>query len=188
MKKLNISLDDIFGDKIKEMRERDKEFIPDVTWFAKMDIERMNTYMTKYLFNSFEEIPQDNSGLSYPEFENIDFKLPDLLKPESIARLPLKFQKKPIILYVDGILLLRNLGKGAFCIDPRRWHRIKTYISKGTVIYPEGTNDEFGISDGRHRTLLLMQLYKRRTIPVVIDERNSKKFIENARKINALVE
>lgn len=34
--KTNISLDDLFGDKIKE---REKEFMPDVTWFSSMDEE-----------------------------------------------------------------------------------------------------------------------------------------------------
>lgn len=182
--KTNISLDDLFGDKIREIRE--KEFMPDVTWFSSMDEELNSTYMTKYPFNSFEDIPSDTSGLIYPTFEDINFELPPLLKPESISRLPLRLQKKPIILHVDGLLLLSHLGKDAFCIDPRRWQRIKKYVSEGKVIYPEGLDGEFGILDGRHRTLLLMQLYRRRIVPVVVDERCSEKFIENAKKLNAL--
>ncbi|MCZ4672637.1 hypothetical protein O1614_19175 [Proteus mirabilis] len=92
---------------------------------------------------------------------------------------------KPLI-EVDGLLFLKNLGKGAFCIDPRRWHRIKTYIAQGNVTYPEGLNDEFGVFDGRHRTLLLMQLYKRRFVPVVVDEKQSKEFIAAAKQLKAL--
>lgn len=76
MKKINIRLDDIFGEKIKEIRDREKNYMPDVNWFAKMDMERMNTYMTKYQFNSFEDIPPDRSGLSFPPFEEINFELP----------------------------------------------------------------------------------------------------------------
>lgn len=188
MKKINIRLDDIFGEKIKEIRDREKNYIPDVNWFAKMDMERMNTYMTKYQFNSFEDIPPDRSGLSFPPFEEINFELPSLVKPELIAKLPSKYRKKPLIIEVDGLLFLKNLGRGTFCIDPRRWHRIKTYISNGNVIYPEGLFNDFGVSDGRHRTLLLMQLYKRRFIPVVIDERYSQQFITTAKRLKALKE
>ncbi|QXB07858.1 hypothetical protein I6L80_20985 (plasmid) [Providencia rettgeri] len=142
--------------------------------------------MTKFQFNSFEEIPQDMSNLSFPPFEEINFELPSLLKPEHIAKLPQQYQKKPIIIEVDGLLFLKNRGKDAFCIDPRRWHRIKTYISKGCVTYPEGLNDNFGVFDGTHRTLLLMQLYKRRFVPVVVDENKSKEFIVAAKRLKAL--
>lgn len=186
MRKINISLNDCFGEKIKMIREREKNFSPDINWFSKMDIERLDTYMTKFQFNSFEEIPQDMSNFSYPPFEEINFELPSLLKPEHIAKLPLQHQKKPIIIEVDGLLFLKNLGKGAFCIDPRRWHRIKTYIAQGNVTYPEGLNDEFGVFDGRHRTLLLMQLYKRRFVPAVVDEKQSKEFIAAAKRLKAL--
>lgn len=186
MTKCRINLDEIFGEQIKEIRERDKEFIPDVNWFAKMDMDRFDTYMTKYQFDSFEDIPKDTSGLTFPAFEDINFELPSHLKPELISRLPSRLQKKPKILQVDGLLLLKHLGKGAFCIDPRRWHRIKTYISKGKVTYPEGTTKNFGISDGRHRTLLLMQLYKRRFIPIVLDGNNSQNFITEAQRLGAL--
>ncbi|ECU0421564.1 hypothetical protein DHU54_24710, partial [Salmonella enterica] len=68
------------------------------------------------------------------------------------------------IVEVDGLAFLSILGDGAFCIDPRRWHRIKTYIAKGTVEYPQVSVRDSGVSDGRHHTLLLMQLYNRRTI------------------------
>lgn len=186
MKEFNIGLEQMFGEKIREIRERDKEFIPDVNWFSSMNMEKMNTYMPKYQFRAFEEIPSDTTGLTYPAFEDINFELPSLFMPEHNEQLPEKLQRKPVIVQVDGLLLLKHLGTGAFCIDPRRWHRIKTYISRGTVIYPEGLINEFGVSDGRHRTLLLMQLYRRRIIPVVVDEKHTDKFIAGAKKNYAL--
>lgn len=65
----NFSLEDMFGDRIKEMREREKAFLPDVSWFSKLEPDRLNTYMTKYPFETFDAIPQDNSGLLFPPFE-----------------------------------------------------------------------------------------------------------------------
>ncbi|SUD99032.1 Uncharacterised protein [Providencia rettgeri] len=50
MRKVNISLNDCFGEKIKMIREREKNFSPDINWFCKMDIERLDTYMTKFQF------------------------------------------------------------------------------------------------------------------------------------------
>ncbi|BAX15467.1 MULTISPECIES: hypothetical protein [Enterobacteriaceae] len=168
-------LDDIFGDSIKEIRERDKKFLPEVSWFSNMDIEKLNDYMTKYPFDSFESIPKDDSGLTFPVFENIIFTL------------PVRYRHCPTrIVYVDGLAFLKKLGDGAFCIDPRRWHKIKKYISKGYVEYPEASNSEFGVSDGRHRTLLLMQLYNRKTVPVVVAEREYEKFILDAKANGAI--
>ncbi|HAN4252094.1 TPA: hypothetical protein IFB71_004792, partial [Escherichia coli] len=58
--------------------------------------------------------------------------------------------------------------------------------SKGYVEYPEASNSEFGVSDGRHRTLLLMQLYNRKTVPVVVAEREYEKFILDAKANGAI--
>ncbi|PWW11066.1 hypothetical protein [Pantoea sp. AG702] len=186
MKEVNMSLEEMCGEKIREIRERDKEFLPDVNWFSRMDTEKMHTYMAKYQFSAFEDIPSDNSGLCFPAFGELQFELPPVFQPELNARLPVSRQRKPVIVQVDGLLFLKHLGAGAFCIDPRRWHTIKTYISKGTVIYPKGLTREFGVSDGRHRTLLLMQLYKIRYVPVVLDEKCAEKFLGGAKKLNAL--
>ncbi|HCB2860433.1 TPA: hypothetical protein N3447_005104 [Klebsiella aerogenes] len=131
--------------------------------------------MTKYPFTSFEEIPRDESGLTYPAFEDLQFYL------------PLPFRREPAkIVEVDGLVFLENLGDEAFRIDPRRWHRIKTYIAKGRVEYPQATVRGFGVSDGRHRTLLLMQLYNRRTIPVVVPERHYEQFMSDAKSRGAI--
>ncbi|TMX14314.1 hypothetical protein FGF01_01080 [Aeromonas salmonicida subsp. achromogenes] len=46
-----LSLEDIFGDSIREMRERDKEFLPKTEWFSRIETDLdtfMQTYMTKY--------------------------------------------------------------------------------------------------------------------------------------------
>lgn len=173
--KTNISLEEMFGDRLREMRERDKEFLPETSWFSSMDVNKLDTYMTKYPFDSFESIPEDHSGLVYPAFEDITFTLPPLYKSCSTK-----------IVYVDGLSFLKNLGNEAFCIDPRRWHRIKTYVSKGQVEYPQALSKDFGVSDGRHRTLLLMQIYKRRTIPVAIEESRFEKFLSDAKKLDAI--
>ncbi|MGS0922039.1 hypothetical protein ACVBGD_28830 [Klebsiella pneumoniae] len=48
-----LSLEDIFGDSIREMRERDKEFLPKTEWFSRIETDLdtfMQTYMTKYPF------------------------------------------------------------------------------------------------------------------------------------------
>lgn len=57
---VNISLEDLFGDSIREMRERDKAFLPEPEWFSRIETDLdtfMQTYMTKYPFTSFEAIP-----------------------------------------------------------------------------------------------------------------------------------
>ncbi|MFN1149988.1 hypothetical protein [Serratia liquefaciens] len=170
-----VNIEDIFGDNIRARREREKEFLPDVEWFSKIEPDRLDTFMTKYPFPSFDAIPQDNSGLTFPLFEDLQFYLPPNLRYE-----PTK------MIEIDGLAFLENLGDGAFCIDPRRWHKIKTYIAKGTVEYPQASVRKFGVSDGRHRTLLLMQLYNRRTIPVVIPENHYDKFMADAKRLGAV--
>ncbi|WP_244637249.1 hypothetical protein IFU37_023345 (plasmid) [Pantoea agglomerans] len=175
---VNISLEDLFGDSIREMRERDKAFLPEPEWFSRIETDLdtfMQTYMTKYPFTSFEAIPRDESGLTFPAFEDLQFYLPQ----------PLRHQPTTIV-EVDGLAFLSVLGDGAFCIDPRRWHRIKTYIAKGTVEYPQVSVRNSGVSDGRHRTLLLMQLYNRRTIPVVVPESHYGTFMTEAKNMGAI--
>ena len=117
----------------------------------------------------------DESGLTFPAFEDLQFYL-----PQSLRHQPTK------IVEVDGLAFLSVLGDGAFCIDPRRWHRIKTYIAKGTVEYPQVSVRDSGVSDGRHRTLLLMQLYNRRTIPVVVPESHYGTFMTEAKNMGAI--
>ncbi|WGE30818.1 hypothetical protein PHA77_17485 (plasmid) [Edwardsiella tarda] len=73
---VNISLEDLFGDSIREMRERDKAFLPEPEWFSRIETDLdtfMQTYMTKYPFTSFEAIPGDESGLTFPAFEDLQF-------------------------------------------------------------------------------------------------------------------
>lgn len=176
--KVNISLEDLFGDKIREIRERDKAFLPKPEWFCRIETDLdtfMQTCMTKYPFTSFEAIPRDESGLTFPAFEDLQFYLPPSLRHQPVR-----------IVEVDGLAFLSVLGDGAFCIDPRRWHRIKTYIAKGTVEYPQVSVRDSGVSDGRHRTLLLMQLYNRRTIPVVVPESHYETFMAEAKNMGAI--
>lgn len=172
------NLEDIFGDSIREMRERDKVFLPKTEWFSKIEADLdtfMQTYMTKYPFTSFDAIPQDESGLTFPAYGDLQFYLPLTLRDQPVK-----------IVEVDGLAFLSVLGDGAFCIDPRRWHRIKTYIAKGTVEYPQASAMDSGVADGRHRTLLLMQLYNRRTIPVVVPESHYETFMAEAKSNGAV--
>lgn len=173
-----ISLEDLFGDSIRKMRERDKKFLPKPEWFSKIETDLdtfMQTYMTKYPFTSFEAIPSDESGLAFPPFEELQFYL-----PQSLSYQPTK------IVEVDGLAFLSVLGDGAFCIDPRRWHMIKTYIAKGTVEYPQVSVSDYSVSDGRHRTLLLMQLYNRTTIPIAIPEDHYDEFMSHTKSKGAV--
>ena len=177
--KCKISLEELFGDKIREMRERDKAYLPKPEWFSRIETDLdtfMQTYMTKYPFTSFEAIPRDESDLTFPAFEDLQ----QFYLPQSLRHQPVR------IVEVDGLAFLSVLGEGAFCIDPRRWHRIKTYIAKGTVEYPQVSVRDSGVSDGRHRTLLLMQLYNRRTIPVVVPESHYETFMAEAKNMGAI--
>jgi hypothetical protein len=169
------NIEDIFGDSIKARREREKDFLPEVEWLSKIEPDRLDTFMTKYPFTSFDAIPQDSSGLTFPSFEDLQFYLPHELRSQ-----PTK------IVEVEGLAFLNGLGNSAFSIDPRRWHKIKTFIAKGTVEYPQALVREFGVWEGRHRTLLLMQLYNCRTIPVVIPESHYEKFMADAKSRGAI--
>ncbi|MGQ5487123.1 hypothetical protein FA893_02635 [Photobacterium damselae subsp. piscicida] len=111
---------------------------------------------------------------SLPEYDNLTFTLPTVYN-----YLPFE------IVEVKGLTLLSHLGKDAFCIDPRRWHRVKQYISNGIVEYPEAKTD-FGILDGRHRTLLLMKIYKIDKVPIVVEKCNLDVFIREAKRLHAL--
>ena len=159
---------------IENIREREQKYCPEPSWFSNLDEDKFQTFMTKYSFESFESIPKDTSGFSFPEFEDINFTIPSIYPKDSVK-----------IVNVDGLILLNHLGIGAFCIDPRRWHRIKKYIAGGKIVYPEASN-KFGILDGRHRILLLMQTYNRRTVPVVVENSYYEQFILEAKRLNAL--
>lgn len=71
-----------------------------------------------------------------------------------------------MVTMINGLTLLRSLGVQAFNIDPCRWHKIKTYLSQGTIEYPQMSEDGKVIIDGRHRILLIMQIYKVTDVPV----------------------
>ena len=43
-----LSLEDIFGDSIREMRERDKEFLPKTEWFSRIETD-LDTFMQTYM-------------------------------------------------------------------------------------------------------------------------------------------
>lgn len=58
-----VNIEDIFGDSIRARREREKEFLPDIEWFSKIEPDRLDTFMAKYPFTSFDAIPQDSRFL-----------------------------------------------------------------------------------------------------------------------------
>lgn len=104
------------------------------------------------------------SVLTRASFERIEFYLPSWVAAQQYM---LENRRKdPVLTTIDGFKLLRNLGVQAFNIDARRWHKIKNYISKGKVELPRMSDDCDGILDGRHRTLLIMQIYNITEVPV----------------------
>lgn len=124
--------------------------------FSKLPPEMLNDYMGKFCFSSFDAIPSDEEGFTYPEFKNIHFILPSLFKHSGGC-----------IIYADGLELLQSMGNEAFNIDAHRWHKVKKYIANGVIEYPEITS-AFRIMDGRHRILALRQIYPDMKVPVVV--------------------
>jgi hypothetical protein len=161
---MKISIEEMFPEAFKEVRAREEANRPDTRWFACLPPDKIDAYMSKYPFKSFDEIPKDNCGLQYPSFERIDFYLPSWVAAQK--HLPENRRKETVITTIDGFSLLRNLGVQAFNIDARRWHKIKKYISKGKVELPQMSDDCERIVDGRHRTLLIMQIYNMPEVPV----------------------
>ena len=168
--KLNLSVNELFGN---SGDRRESESKPDPLSFSNFQGDE-HEYLTKYPFESFDSIPKDSTGFNYPKYNELNFIVPTIYEERSIE-----------IVNVDGLILIEQLGKGAFCIDPRRWHRIKQYIANGTVVYPESSN-KFSVLDGRHRSLLLMQIYNRRKIPVVVEKCHLEFFMFEAKRLNAL--
>ena len=161
---MKISIEEVFPEAFKEIRAQEEANRPDSRWFASLPPEKINAYMSKYPFKSFDEIPKDKCGLQYPPFEKIEFYLPSWIAAQKHSQE--KRRKEPVITTIDGFSLLRKLGVQAFNIDARRWHKIKNYISKGKVELPQMSDDGDGIVDGRHRTLLIMQIYNMTEVPV----------------------
>lgn len=161
---MKISIEEMFPEAFKEIRAREEANRPDTGWFACLPPDKIDAYMSKYPFKSFDEIPKDCSGLQYPSFERIEFYLPSWVAAQQY--MPENRRKDPVITTINGFNLLRNLGVQAFNIDARRWHKIKNYISKGKVELPRMSDDCDGILDGRHRTLLIMQIYNITEVPV----------------------
>lgn len=149
--------------RIKEEEEANR---PDPNWFAHLPPEKINAYMSKYPFKSFDDIPLDNSGLQYPSLQELEFYFPPAALAANCHQLPERMRQKPVVTMINGLTLLRSLGVQAFNIDPRRWHKIKTYLSQGTIEYPQMSEDGKVIIDGRHRILLIMQIYKVTDVPV----------------------
>ncbi|MBK0794677.1 hypothetical protein GZV14_25680, partial [Escherichia coli O25b:H4-ST131] len=108
----------------------------------------------------------DNSGLQYPSLQELEFYFPPAALAANCHQLPERMRQKPVVTMINGLTLLRSLGVQAFNIDPRRWHKIKTYLSQGTIEYPQMSEDGKVIIDGRHRILLIMQIYKVTDVPV----------------------
>ncbi len=62
---MNISVEDLFPESFQRIKEEEANR-PDPNWFAHLPPEKINAYMSKYPFKSFDDIPLDNSGLQYP--------------------------------------------------------------------------------------------------------------------------
>ena len=117
----------------------------------------LHGYYDKHRFDSLADIPEDMTGFEYPKFEDLCFYLPEYL------------EETPKFVTVDAQSFVETLGSNCYEIHPVRWHRIKTYVRDGKIEYPriyEGGQ----ISDGRHRTLVLIKLYGIKTIEVLETE------------------
>ena len=97
-------------------------------------------------------------------YRNWSFIFPSAAPAANCHQLP-ENETKAWVTMINGLTLLRSLGVQAFNIDPRRWHKIKTYLSQGTIEYPQMSEDGKVIIDGRHRILLIMQIYKVTDVP-----------------------
>ena len=133
---MNISVEDLFPESFQRIKEEEEANRPDPNWFA------------------------------YPSLQELEFYFPPAALAANCHQLPERMRQKPVVTMINGLTLLRSLGVQAFNIDPRRWHKIKTYLSQGTIEYPQMSEDGKVIIDGRHRILLIMQIYKVTDVPV----------------------
>ena len=125
-------------------------------------------------FRSFDEIPADKTGLTYPDYAHLSFCRPVHMSEHSI------------VVHVDGLSLLASLGDDAFLLNPHDWHSAKIAIASGQVEYPE-VSGEFTLVNGRHRLLALMMIYGRPTIPVVVDREDYERCLESMYRAEAHV-
>ncbi|WP_244582566.1 hypothetical protein [Escherichia coli] len=120
---MNISVEDLFPESFQRIKEEEANR-PDPNWFAHLPPEKINAYMSKYPFKSFDDIPLDNSGLQYPSLQELEFYFPPAALAANCHQLPERMRQKPVVTMINGLTLLRSLGVQAFNIDPRRWHKI----------------------------------------------------------------
>lgn len=73
---MNISVEDLFPESFQRIKEEEEANRPDPNWFAHLPPEKINAYMSKYPFKSFDDIPLDNSGLQYPSLQELEFYFP----------------------------------------------------------------------------------------------------------------
>ncbi len=118
---MNISVEDLFPESFQRIKEEANR--PDPNWFAHLPPEKINAYMSKYPFKSFDDIPLDNSGLQYPSLQELEFYFPPAALAANCHQLPERMRQKPVVTMINGLTLLRSLGVQAFNIDPRRWHK-----------------------------------------------------------------
>ncbi|MHC8759747.1 hypothetical protein ACYVV3_27995 (plasmid) [Escherichia coli] len=121
---MNISVEDLFPESFQRIKEEEEANRPDPNWFAHLPPEKINAYMSKYPFKSFDDIPLDNSGLQYPSLQELEFYFPPAALAANCHQLPERMRQKPVVTMINGLTLLRSLGVQAFNIDPRRWHKI----------------------------------------------------------------
>ena len=147
---INDSYDDFYSFLSEQGRGADRHLFADFKGDE-------HDYYEKTGFSSLADIPEDMSGFVYPKFEELSFYLPE------------KFEEPPKFVTVEAQALVETLGVSCYEIHPVRWHRIKTYVRKGEIAYPK-MYEGGQISDGRHRTLMLMKLYGIKTIQVIETE------------------
>ncbi|WMO55955.1 hypothetical protein PCS78_25555 (plasmid) [Escherichia coli] len=114
---MNISVEDLFPESFQRIKEEEEANRPDPNWFAHLPPEKINAYMSKYPFKSFDDIPLDNSGLQYPSLQELEFYFPPAALAANCHQLPERMRQKPVVTMINGLTLLRSLGVQAFNIE-----------------------------------------------------------------------
>ena len=135
---MNISVEDLFPESFQRIKEEEEANRPDPNWFAHLPPEKINAYMSKYPFKSFDDIPLDNSGLQYPSLQELEFYFPPAALAANCHQLPERMRQKPVVTMINGLTLLRSLGVQAFNIFelqlnhflyPSFFHQSNTYLT-----------------------------------------------------------
>lgn len=57
---MKMNIEEMLPDAFKEIRVKEDANRPDPGWFFRMQQDKLNACMSKYIFASFDDIPEDN--------------------------------------------------------------------------------------------------------------------------------